>query len=186
MFALLKSYAIQLRIWLLAFSIALIAEHGLAQGEPSAISAQPSDVEQNPVIVIHGILGAKLVNGDSEQVVWGTLRRFQFWTRSSPSTSMAHPMQFGVPLNLLRDDVRSAGTLAHLDLRVAGIPFEVEAYGGLMQALGIAGYRDSSHPSVFDTEQSEHFTCFQFDYDWRQCGTAFAELRYDVPRPANQ
>ncbi len=168
MFALLFSYAIQLRIWLIAFSIVLVSEHALAQYSPSADLIRSSEVEQNPVIVIHGILGAKLVDGDSEQVVWGTLRRFQFWTRSSPSTGMAHPMEFGVPLNLLRDDVRSAGTLAHLDLKVAGLPFEVEAYGGLMQALGVAGYRDSNIPSVFDTEQSEHFTCFQFDYDWRR------------------
>lgn len=139
-----------------------------AQREPNAVAARSSEIDQNPVIVIHGILGAKLVAEDSGEVVWGTLRRFQFWTRSLPPTSMAHPMQFGQPLNLLRDDVRSAGTLAHLDLKVVGLPFEVEAYGGLMQALGVAGYRDAKHPSVLDAGKSQHFTCFQFDYDWRR------------------
>ncbi|QDV23394.1 esterase/lipase family protein [Aureliella helgolandensis] len=168
MFSLPNHDAMQMRIGLTVLSIILASEHCLAQSSPSGRLARSPEVEQNPVIVIHGILGSKLVDEDSEQVVWGTLRRFQFWTRRSPSTSMAHPMEFGVPLNLLRDNVRSAGTLAHLDLKVAGLPIEVEAYGGLMQALGIAGYRDSKQPSVLDTEQSEHFTCFQFDYDWRR------------------
>ena len=77
-------------------------------------------------------------------------------------------MQFGLPLNQLLDNVVSDGTLSHLDLQVAGIPIEIEAYAGLMQALGIAGYRDVNHPSVLDTAKSEHFTCFQFDYDWRR------------------
>jgi len=145
-----------------------IAQSLHAQARPILNTRDIEEISHNPVIVIHGILGSKLVNSTTQEIVWGKLRRFQFWKSASGPDELAFPMRFGESLDRLGDDIVSDGTLAHLDINLLGIPIEIEAYGRLMQALGVAGYRDAGHQSVLDTSSESHFTCFQFDYDWRR------------------
>lgn len=135
--------------------------------------AKLPDTERNPVIVIPGILGSRLVDNQTGEVVWGEMGPggvSPLKTRSL--TELALPMQSGVPLHQLHDQVGHDGPLDQVTFRVAGIPIKVNAYAQVLATLGVGGYRDqhfrgSSRSN--EVEYSEdHFTCFQFAYDWRR------------------
>lgn len=132
--------------------------------------AQRPDHERNPVIVIPGVLGSRLVDDETGRIVWGKYDKIRFRRQQSDDlAAVSLPMGQGVPLSQLRDSVRSDGTLAYLELSVFGIPVELQAYNQILQTLGVGGYRDSSHPQADEFNYGdEHFTCFQFDYDWRR------------------
>ena len=130
--------------------------------------ARLPDFHRNPVVVIPGVLGSRLVDNDSGQVVWGKFNPIRFRRRTAADMrGISLPMSLGTPLSELRDDVRSDGTLAELSL--AGIPVELEVYDQMLLTLGVGGYRDPQHPKAGEVDYGqEHFTCFQFDYDWRR------------------
>jgi pimeloyl-ACP methyl ester carboxylesterase len=132
--------------------------------------AQRPDYERNPVIVIPGVLGSRLVDDETGKTVWGEYDRIRLRRRQADDlAAVAHPMGLGVPLSQLRDGVRSDGTLAYLELKIGGIPVELQAYNQILQTLGVGGYRDADHPKSGGVDYGEdHFTCFQFDYDWRR------------------
>jgi len=132
--------------------------------------AQLPDYYRNPVIVIPGILGSRLVDADSGETVWGKFERPRLFSHNDTSlVRAALPMQPNVPLSHLRDSIQSDGTLAYLEVDVAGIPVEIEAYDHILGTLGVGGYRDPQHPGSDEVEYADdHFTCFQFDYDWRR------------------
>jgi hypothetical protein len=54
-------------------------------------------------------------------------------------------------------------------LSVFGVPLSVNAYAGILATLGAGGYRDESLGTSGAIDYGDgHFTCFQFDYDWRR------------------
>lgn len=133
-------------------------------------AAQAPDFARNPVIVIPGILGSRLVDDETGELVWGRFERLRFFRQTTTDvTAAALPMREGVPIDQLRDSIRSDGTLAYLEVDVAGIPLEIQAYDDILNSLGVGGYRDPQHPNSPRVDYGdEHFTCFQFDYDWRR------------------
>ncbi len=132
--------------------------------------AQLPDHQRNPVIVVPGILGSRLVDEPTGDKVWGEMgptgaNPF----RTSTLTELALPMRHGVPLRQLRDKVHSDGPLDEMIFKFFGVPLRVNAYGQILAAMGVGGYRDQDiHGSSEVDYGSEHFTCFQFDYDWRR------------------
>ena len=131
------------------------------------------DTERNPVIVIPGILGSRLVDGQTSEVVWGEMGPSGVSPLKTRSlTELALPMQSGVPLHQLHDQVKQDGPLDQITFRVAGIPIRVNAYAQVLATLGVGGYRDQHfHGSSRLNEVTygnDHFTCFQFAYDWRR------------------
>ena len=135
--------------------------------------SQLPDTERNPVIVIPGILGSRLVDGQSGEVVWGELGIGSVNPLNAHSlTELALPMQVGVPLHQLHDQVRHNGPLDQLTFRLFGIPIKVNAYAQILSTLGVGGYRDQHFHGQSSTNQvsytNDHFTCFQFAYDWRR------------------
>ena len=69
----------------------------------------------------------------------------------------------------LHDDVRTAGVLDRLTVNLLGFPVELRAYFRLLGILGVGGYRDESLGRSGAVDYGEdHYTCFQFDYDWRR------------------
>ncbi len=135
--------------------------------------AQLPDTERNPVIVIPGILGSKLIDGQTGEVVWGELGPGGANPLKTHSlTELALPMRTGVPLHQLHDQVRHDGPLDQLTFRLLGIPIKVNAYGQVLAALGVGGYRDQHFRGTARMDEvnygSDHFTCFQFAYDWRR------------------
>lgn len=74
----------------------------------------------------------------------------------------------------------SDGALDRLKVKIAGLPIEIGAYVHVMEALGIGGYRDEQlgRSGAIDYGE-EHFTCFQFDYDWRRDNVENAKLLHE-------
>lgn len=134
-------------------------------------AAMRSHVEGNPVIVIPGILGSKLRDSETGQLVWGAFDGGE----ADPETPegarlIAIPMEEGVPIEELTDSVRSDGALDRVRVKLFGLPIQLNAYINILSTLGAGGYLDQSIASNKLNEidyGDEHFTCFQFDYDWR-------------------
>ena len=135
--------------------------------------AQLPDTERNPVIVIPGVLGSRLVDQQTGDVVWGELGPGGTNPLKTKSlTELALPMQAGAPLHQLHDQVQPDGPLDQLTFRVLGIPVKVNAYAQILATLGVGGYRDQHFRGTSRFNEvdygGDHFTCFQFAYDWRR------------------
>ncbi len=133
-------------------------------------AAQYHDAHRNPVIVIPGILGSKLVQQDTRRIVWGAFGGGSANPQSPQGARLlALPMREGMSLRDLRDDVIPAGVLDKLRVSVLGLPIELKAYLEILGTLGVGGYRDEllGRSGAVDYGD-DHYTCFQFDYDWRR------------------
>ena len=128
-----------------------------------------SSENRNAVIVIPGILGTKLVDGDSGRVVWGAFEGGYANPKEPEGARLiALPMKRGVALRELGDGVYPDGALDRVKVRVLGLPYHMNAYVDILSSLGVAGYRDELLGTLGGVDYGdEHFTCFQFDYDWR-------------------
>ena len=132
--------------------------------------AMQEDPHRNPVIVIPGLLGSKLVDEDTGDKVWGAFGLGQV----NPNTptgarQFALPMAKGKRLNELRDHVKHDGALDRVVVNFLGIPLELNAYYNILQTLGVGGYRDEQLGVAGAIDYGEnHYTCFQFAYDWRR------------------
>jgi len=130
-------------------------------------SAQYHGPDRNPIIVIPGILGSRLVDDDTGKTVWGAFRK----AYADPKTAEGAQL---ISLPLDRDNpnaigsVHPDGVLENLELKFAGIPITIQAYAGILTTLGAGGYRDQSLGLNSIDYGDDHFTCFQFDYDWRR------------------
>lgn len=133
-------------------------------------AAQHHDELRNPVIVIPGILGSKLVDEQTGRVVWGAFSgRYANPQTADGARLVAHPMGEGAALASLRDAVQPAGALDRLKVSLLGLPIELDAYLQILGTLGVGGYRDEGlgKAGAIDYGQG-HYTCFQFAYDWRR------------------
>jgi len=134
-------------------------------------SARRLHDQGNAVIVIPGILGSKLRDRESGQLVWGAFEKSTADPESPEGARLvAIPMKMGAPLEELTDNVHSDGALDRVKVSLFGLPIELNAYINILSTLGAGGYLDESlasnglnHIDYGD----DHFTCFQFDYDWR-------------------
>ena len=132
--------------------------------------AQNEDPYRNPVILIPGLLGSKLVDQQSDVVVWGT---FGFGN-ANPNTDtgarmIALPIATGKELNELQDNVVATETLDKVVISLGGYPVALNTYAYILGVLGVGGYRDQQQSEAGDVDWGDHhFTCFQFAYDWRR------------------
>ena len=118
--------------------------------------------EPNPVIVIPGILGSRLMDDTAGRVAWGAYGPGAVRHGSAAGRrSLALPMRMNADLVSLTDNVRPDGTLDRLSL-FGNIG--VKAYHDLLRALVIGGYRDQNRRPP---GENEHISCFEFGYDWR-------------------
>lgn len=137
-------------------------------------SAQYHRPDRNPVIVIPGILGSRLVDENSGVTVWGAFRK-DYANPGSREGAQLIALPISSDLEESHNDkhhietsVRPDGVLESLQLDLAGIPISIQAYAGILTSLGAGGYRDESLGLEAIDYGTDHFTCFQFDYDWRQ------------------
>lgn len=133
-------------------------------------AAQSHGPEHNPIIVIPGILGSKLVEELTRETVWGAFSPGYASPNSAAGARLvALPMQQGAALRELRDKVVPDGVLDRLRWNFLGLPFELVAYAQILEVLGVGGYRDQMFGRHGSIDYGEgHFTCFQFAYDWRR------------------
>ena len=141
-------------------------------------AAQDHESWRNPIVVVPGILGSRLVDDETGRVVWGAFLGGYADPRTPDGARLvALPMAEGAPLAELTDTVRSDGALDSLDFSVLGLPYPLMAYAHILAALGVGGYRDEQLGLANAIDYgSDHYTCFQFDYDWRRDLTENARL----------
>ena len=81
----------------------------------------------------------------------------------------ALPMGEGASLKALRDEVQPDGALDRVKIRFMGIQVHLKAYFYILSTLGVAGFRDDQLGKSGAIDYSDgHYTCFQYDYDWRR------------------
>ncbi|MFA6954451.1 MAG: hypothetical protein WC538_01115 [Thermoanaerobaculia bacterium] len=131
--------------------------------------AAAEDLERNPVILIPGLLGSSLVD-DEGTMVWGVLGRAAMKPESSRGAlAIAVPFDGVVTTSEAPVGVHASGVLDSLRIRLLGVPMEIKAYANVLKSLGVfAGYRDESLGRSGAVDYgNDHYTCFQFPYDWR-------------------
>jgi pimeloyl-ACP methyl ester carboxylesterase len=133
-------------------------------------SAQAGELDRNPVIVIPGVLGSDLAQVGTDRVVWGAFTRgYANPANDDGARLVALPMVEGRPLAELRDDVVPDGVLDTVRVNLLFVPLELNAYRNILLTLGVGGYRDEELGESGAVDYGDdHFTCFQFDYDWRR------------------
>lgn len=126
--------------------------------------------ERNPVILIPGILGSRLTDSDNDELVWGAWRAgFAGRADDAALRAIALPMAPDKPLAALTDSIRPQGALDRVKLSVFGLNVELKAYHRILQTLGVGGYRDEEIGEAGAVDYGDdHFTCFQYAYDWRR------------------
>lgn len=131
-------------------------------------TAQYHAPDRNPIIVIPGILGSRLVDDTTGQTVWGAFRAdFADPNTDEGARLIALPFDGGERIDT-GSKVHADGVLENLELSLIGFPVKVQAYAGILATLGAGGYRDETLGLNTVDYGSNHYTCFQFDYDWRR------------------
>lgn len=164
------------KLWLGASASLAAAASGCATGAaPQADlrvlynrSAQYHRPDRNPIVVIPGLLGSRLRERDSGRVIWGAFDG----EAASPATAdgaraLAGPIDADVAIGATALASAPDGVLERVRINLAGIPFELGQYAQILATLGAGGYRDESLGLAGVDYGDEHFTCFQFAYDWR-------------------
>ena len=124
----------------------------------------------NPCFLPRALNCIELVDQDTDEMIWGTFGLGQV----NPNTptgarQIALPMAKGKKLNDLHDRMKPAGALDRVVVNFLGIPLELNAYYNILQTLGVGGYRDEELGVAGAVNYGkDHYTCFQFAYDWRR------------------
>ncbi len=163
-------------VWILALAAVAAAgcttslRPGPDLGDLYDRAARTIDAQRNPIIVIPGVLGTVLRDSESGRIVWGTfVGTYADPRRGDGARLVALPMHEGAALSELRDGVAPDGVLESVRVSLLGLPVEQHAYISILRTLGAGGYRDQDLGEAGAIDYgSEHFTCFQFAYDWRR------------------
>lgn len=121
--------------------------------------------ERNPIIVIPGLLGSRLKDADTGRQLWGA-----FGGKAASPKKPEDLRLLAMPLRQEDADARvvADGVLDRVKVKLLGLPLQVKAYYHILTMLGTAGFRDESLGLSGAVDYGDdHFTCFQFAYDWR-------------------
>jgi len=116
-------------------------------------------INDNPIIIIPGLLGSRLENTETGEIVWGALKVRQLFFLSERDNS-ALPID-KLPLWKNRDKIASKGIIGKYDLPIGILQFTV--YRELLDFFEEIGYTfgDIRNPKPGDN-------IYIFDYDWRR------------------
>ena len=133
-------------------------------------ATQHEGPERHAIIVIPGILGSRLEDSVTGQVAWGAFSGgYARPNQPEGAKLLALPMEQGRALSQLRDDVEPTQVLDRIRVRLLGLPVQLKAYFQMIEVLGAGGYRDQTLGLSGAVDWGEdHFTCFQFPYDFRR------------------
>ena len=133
-------------------------------------AAQGDAQEERPVVLLPGILGSRLVEPRSRTLVWGAFTG-DYANPGKPRGArlVALPMREGVALADLTDSVVADRAVESFEVSVLGLPVTAGAYVDILGLLGAGGYRDQMLAASGAVDYgTDHFTCFQYAYDWRR------------------
>jgi hypothetical protein len=105
--------------------------------------AQNENPYRNPVILIPGILGSRLVDRPSDVIVWGTFGLGNANPNNAEGARLvALPMTRGKKFSELHDNVIPTETLDKVVISFGGYPLVLNTYAYILGVLGVGGYRD--------------------------------------------
>ena len=121
---------------------------------------------RNPVIFIHGFLGARLRDKDTGDIVWGNFTGKQIMDGFTKKyfRQLAVPMQLGKPLDKLPDNLEAVQLLRNMDVKIMAMNFKMVAYQSIINILSKAGYVPECMPLP---KNKKFYSLFGFYYDWR-------------------
>jgi len=184
------------RIALAVTALALVSGCSLIRHQASRFPAADIDAiyaegstnpERNPVILIHGFTGAKIVRNSDGATVWGA-----FFTDGAPLPSKPEGLRAvaldidGLPAPVrsqdlihVEDDSHATALLEKGRAGAVGVNIEYGVYAAMVEMVEGAGYApcraaDQAAPAL------DAPACFTFFYDWRQdnVGNAIALGRF--------
>ncbi len=125
--------------------------------------------DRNPVVLVPGILGSRIEDAEGK-LVWGAFTgEFADPGDARGARRIALPMAMGVPLRELTHHDTAPGALDRVRVRFLGLPIILKAYAQILGVLGVGGYRDEELGRAGSVDYGDdHYTCFQFAYDWRR------------------
>lgn len=164
---------IKLKIFLISLLVPVLFLEGCAaipllkHDFKKMFSPYLSKIDDNPIIIIPGIIGSRLINFKTGKMVWGALRVRQIFFLSERD-DIALPID-ELPLEKNRDDIISKGIIDEYELPVEIIEFTV--YRELLQMFEEIGYKlgDIKNPEPGDN-------LYIFDYDWRRDNVENAKI----------
>lgn len=123
-------------------------------------------VYRNPIIIVHGFMGANLVDKKNGENIWGKFStRDGYLLSDDKMRSLAIPMVKFKPLKEIKDDTVSTDALNIVEVNFLGLTFKENAYQNLIDILHEGGYQLEGQP----LDPDKHFyNLFQFSYDWRR------------------
>jgi hypothetical protein len=137
-------------------------------------AARHHGIDRNPIIVIPGLLGSRLRDPASGRIVWGAFDGNAADPRTADGARLV-ALPFTDMMMTPGSAVAADGVLDRVRIRIAGIPIALQAYAEILGTLGVGGYRDEALGLGGQVDYGDdHFTCFQFAYDWRQDNVANA------------
>ena len=121
---------------------------------------------RNPVIVIHGFLGASLEDPATGAELWGTFDlKESIIVSPEKMTKVAHPMSLNTPIQEIPENLKVGSLLQNVTLQVMGLQRKLPAYKDLFEVLQKGGYTTLSEE---ETVRCNYQTLFPFAYDWRR------------------
>jgi len=124
-------------------------------------------VDENPVIIIPGIIGSRLQDAETGKLVWGALRVKQIFFLSERD-DVALPID-RLPLSENRDSIVSKGIIDKYEFPIGIIEFKV--YRELLDMFENVGYKLGN---ISDPKPGDNL--YIFDYDWRRDNVENAKL----------
>jgi Lecithin:cholesterol acyltransferase len=121
---------------------------------------------RNPVIFIHGFLGARLRDKNTGECIWGDFTGKQImegFTRKY-FRQLAYPMELGKPLVKLPDNLEAVQLLRSMKVSIMAMNFRMAAYQSIINILTNYGYVPECMPLPKD---KKFYSLFAFYYDWR-------------------
>jgi pimeloyl-ACP methyl ester carboxylesterase len=132
--------------------------------------AKTDNPDKNPIIVIPGVLGSKLVDTDSKTVAWGEIGRgLETPKKDEEIRRISLPIDEGKKLQELRDNVIAESVLESIKITIFGVTVEKNAYGNILASLGVGGFINENDDETKTIDYGDrNYTSFQFAYDWRR------------------
>ncbi|MFA6715669.1 MAG: hypothetical protein WCS27_09850 [Victivallaceae bacterium] len=137
-------------------------------GKLAAEIADYEGIGRNPVIIVHGFLGAKLIDPKTKENVWGYFKLSDEFTPFPPerARNLAVPMISGKALKDLKGGAVVDGMMEDAKVRVAGIKVPISGYSSMIRILTEqAGYCVENEPLP---KGKKIKNLFLFAYDWRR------------------
>ena len=128
--------------------------------------------DANPIIVIPGVAGTRLVDVSNEKTAWGSFGFDSYW----PATEKDNKL-LALPLidNLASVEERANKVKPTSVLKTFSInlqpfyTFELAIYGTIVKSLQMAGYELIQNNDLITQDKSNASTpMFEFAYDWRK------------------